>query len=196
MNPATEQTVRPRLRSLALAFVRYGNFTVGGAGATIGVLQKEVQEKRRWITGNQFNLCYGISALAPGTNLLAFCTGIGWVARGWRGAVAALTAASLPCSVITVVVTMLFEAWTKNSLMKSAMRGALAAAVGIIFYTCWQLLGPAIRRSNVVRMSLVAVGAVLLQTVVSISPVWVVLLAAAVGTVWPLERQQERKQAK
>lgn len=189
MNEAADIQPRPRLLSLATVFARYGNFTVGGAGATIGVLQKEVQEKRGWINHTQFNLSYGVSSLAPGTNLLAFCTGIGWLARGWRGAVVALAAASLPCSVITVVVTVLFEVWTKNSLMKSAMRGALASAVGIIFYTCWQLLGPGIRRANVVRMCLVAVGAVLLQTVVLVSPVWVVVLAAAVGAVWPTPKE-------
>jgi chromate transporter len=182
-----ESRVRPTLIAIASVFTRYSNFTVGGAGATIGVLQKEVQDKRAWINHDQFNLCYGVSTLAPGTNLLAFCTGIGWLVRGWRGAVAALTAASLPCSVIAVVVTILVEVWTKNSLMKSAMRGALASAVGIIFYTCWQLLGPSIRRTNALRMGVIAVAAVVLQTVFSISPVWVVILAALAGAVWPKE---------
>ena len=178
---------RPRLLSVAAVFTRYGNFTIGGAGATIGVLQKELQEKRAWINHDQFNLCYGVSTLAPGTNLLAFCTGLGWLLRGWRGALIAQIAASLPCSLIAVAVTIAFEIWTKNSLMKAAMHGALASAVGIIFYTCWQLLGPSIRRTNALRMGLIAVAAVVLQTVFSIAPVWVVILAALAGAVWPKE---------
>jgi chromate transporter len=178
---------RPSLSSIATVFTRYSNFTVGGAGATIGVLQQEVLVKRAWINHNQFNLCYGVASLAPGTNLLAFCTGIGWLVRGWAGAVVALIAASLPCSVIAVGITILFEVWTKNTLMRAAMRGALASAVGIIFYTCWQLLGPSIRRSNVLRIVLIAVVSVVLQSVFSVPPVWVILLAALAGAVWPKE---------
>jgi chromate transporter len=34
--------------------------------------------------------------LTPGTNLLAFCTGIGWLLRGLSGALIALLAASVP----------------------------------------------------------------------------------------------------
>ena len=67
----------PRLRSLACVFARFGNFTFGGGSATIATLQSEVVEQRRWLEHDPFHLCYAISRLTPGTNLLAFCVAAG-----------------------------------------------------------------------------------------------------------------------
>ncbi len=35
-------------------------------------------------------LCFALGRLTPGTNLLAFSTGVGWLLRGMAGAVASL----------------------------------------------------------------------------------------------------------
>ena len=178
-------TTRPRLSEIAGVFARYGNLTFGGGSATIGVLQQETEIKRSWITHDQFQLCYGLSRLTPGTNLLAFCAAAGQLMRGWFGAVVALAAASLPCSLIAVAVTALVEVWMHNPWVKAALHGALAAAVGIIVYTCWHLTRSNLRRSNRVRIAFVLLGSVVLQGVFAIAPIRVLLLAAVVGAIWP-----------
>jgi len=178
-------TTRPRLAEVASVFARYGNLTFGGGSATIGVLQREIETKRPWINRDQFRLCYGLSRLTPGTNLLAFCTAVGWLTRGWSGAAVALLAVSLPCSLIAVAVTAVFELWARNQWAKVAVHGALAAAVGIIFYTCWHLTWSNLRRSNAVRITFVLAGSIMLQTGFRVAPIRVLLLAALVGAVWP-----------
>lgn len=177
----------PPLSAIASVFARYGNLTFGGGSATIGVLQHEIETRRTWITRDQFRLCYGLSRLTPGTNLLAFCTAVGWLTRGWIGAVVALVAASLPCSVIAVAVTALFEVWEQNPWAKVALHGALAAAVGIILYTCWHLTRTNLKRSNWVRLICVLAGSIVLQGAFAMAPIRVLLLAAVVGAIWPKE---------
>lgn len=179
-------TERPKLLDLASVFARYGNLTFGGGSATIGVLQHEIETKRSWVNRDQFHLCYGLSRVTPGTNLLAFCTAVGWLARGWIGACVALLAASLPCSLIALAVTAAFEIWTRNAWVKVALHGALAAAIGIIFYTCWHLTRSNLKRSNWVRIALIFVGAVVLQSVFGIPPIRVLLIAAIIGAVCPI----------
>jgi chromate transporter len=180
-------TTSPRLCEIASVFAQYGNLTFGGGSATIGVLQHEIEVKRPWITRDQFQLCFGLSRLTPGTNLLAFCTAVGWLRRGLPGAVVALAAASLPCSLIALAVTALFEIWMRNPWVKAALHGALAAAVGIIFYTCWHLTRSNLRRSNLFRLACVFLGSIVLQSVFAIAPIRVLLLAAVLGAIWPQE---------
>ena len=180
-------TSRPKLADIASIFARYGNLTFGGGSATIGVLQHEIETKRLWINRDQFHLCYGLSRVTPGTNLLAFCTAVGWLTRGWIGAFIALLAASLPCSVIAIAVTAAFEIWTGNAWVKIALHGALAAAIGIIFYTCWHLTRSNLRNSNWIRVALVFMGAVVLQFVFAIPPIRVLLIAAVIGAAWPIK---------
>ncbi len=176
---------RPKLHEIASVFARYGNLTFGGGSATIGVLQHEIETKRQWISRDQFHLCYGLSRVTPGTNLLAFCTGVGWLTRGWIGASIALLGASLPCSLIAIAVTAAFEIWTRNRWVNVALHGALAAAIGIIVYTCWHLTRSNLRRSNWLRVALVFVAAVALQGIFAIPPIRVLLIAAVIGAIWP-----------
>jgi chromate transporter len=185
--PCPSHERRPRLAEIASVFARYGNLTLGGGSATIGVLQREIETKRPWINRGQFSLCYGLSRLTPGTNLLAFCTAVGWLTRRWSGAAVALLAASLPCSVMALAVSAVFELWARNQWAKVALHGALAAAVGIVFYTCWHLTRSNLSRSSAVRITVLLAGSIILQTVLRLAPIRVLLLAAVVGAVWPRE---------
>ena len=42
-------------------------------------MHRELFEKRKWISNDDFTLCFALARLTPGTNLLAFCTGWGWL---------------------------------------------------------------------------------------------------------------------
>jgi Chromate transporter len=86
----------PDLGRVAWVFVRYGNFTLGGGSATAATLHRALVEKRQWLTHDQFTLCFALGRITPGTNLLAFCTGFGWVLRGTSGAITSLLAAVNP----------------------------------------------------------------------------------------------------
>src|SRR4051794_19443022 len=117
---------RPTLRAIAGVFARYANTTFGGGSATIAVLKDAIVVDRQWLDEDQFALDYALSRLTPGTNLLAFCTAAGWTARRWSGALVALLAASLPCSILAVLVTVFYEQLRDNIWFRAALTGALA----------------------------------------------------------------------
>lgn len=177
--------VPPTLRQIAGVFVRYANLTFGGGSATIAVLHSEIVGKRAWIDQTRFGLCYGLSRLTPGTNLLAFCTGVGWLLRRLPGAIVALLAASIPCSLLVVVVTFFFEQLSRNPTAKLAIGGAMAAAVGITVVTCWTIAKPFVSRTSWLRPLLFVGAAFILETFLSVPPVRVLLLAVVVGCFLP-----------
>lgn len=179
----------PRLQGLASLFVRYGNTTFGGGSATIATLHGEIITKRGWVTQQQFDLSYALSRLTPGTNLLAFSTAVGWLLRGWPGALVVLLASSLPCSLLAVIVTVVYQSWMRHPLAVIAMRGALAAAVGIVAATAWTLIRPHVGKTSTLRIASFVVGAFLFAAVLQISPIRILLLAALIGAVLPEARK-------
>lgn len=181
---AIEQT-KPALTEIASAFARYANFTLGGGSATVAVLHRELLEKRRWISNDSFALCFSLARLTPGTNLLAFCTGVGWLLRGASGAVLALLAASIPCTVIVVVATGLFSHWQDNHWAHAGIHGAIAAAVAITVKTCWTIAHPHVRKGTRLRVALIAAAAFLLYVWGSVPAIQVLILAAVVGALLP-----------
>ena len=175
----------PPLGQIADVFVRYANFTLGGGSATTAVIHGEIVGKRRWVSEEQFALSFALGRLTPGTNLLAFCVGIGWILRRWAGAVAALLAASVPCTIFVVVITALFARWQENAFAQAAIKGAIAAAVAITVKTVWTIAHPHFRPGNRVRVVVIGAAAFALHAFAGISPIDVLLLAGVIGFSLP-----------
>jgi chromate transporter len=176
---------RPSLRQVADVFVRYANFTLGGGSATTAVIHGEIVGKRRWVSEEQFALSFALGRLTPGTNLLAFCVGIGWIVRRWAGAVVALLAASIPCTLFVVVITVLFAEWQENPFAQAAIKGAIAAAVAVTVKTVWTIAHPHFRPGNRIRVVVIGVAAFALHAFAGISPIDVLLAAAVIGFFLP-----------
>jgi chromate transporter len=113
----------PTLAQIGIIFARYANLTLGGGSATAATMHRELVEKRRWLTDEQFTLCFALGRITPGTNLLAFCTGFGWMLRGASGAIVALLASSIPCAVLVAVLTALFSYWQDSPFAQAAIHG-------------------------------------------------------------------------
>jgi chromate transporter len=174
----------PTLRQLGAVFVRYGNWTLGGGSATVAVLQTELIDRKRWVDREVFLLAFGLARLTPGTNLLSFGAGIGWLLLGLRGALVALLAGSVPCSLVALVVTALYESWSHNHLVEIGLRGALAAAVGVMIATGWTLIRPFWKEVSLARL-LVFTGGALCLALYGLTPIKVLFLSAFVGLAWP-----------
>lgn len=175
----------PPLMRITDVFVRYANFTLGGGSATTAVIHGEIVGKRRWVSEQQFALSFALGRLTPGTNLLAFCVGIGWILRRWPGAIVALLAASIPCTIFVVIITVLFARWQENAFAQAAIRGAIAAAVAITVKTVWTIAHPHFKAGSRMRVVLIGVSAFGLHALAGISPIDVLLLAAVIGFFLP-----------
>ena len=185
MPSPTENPARPTLFGLADVFIRYGNITLGGGSATIAVLRRELLERRRWISEDDFTVSFALARLTPGTNLLAFCTGVGWLTRGLPGAIISLLAGSIPCAAMVVAATALFSLWQHVGWAQAAIHGAVAAAVAVTVKTCWTIAHPFVRKGTRLRVGLVAGAAFVLDIGAGLSPIEVLLLAAILGLVLP-----------
>ncbi len=184
MNSRSVVTDGPSLKSIAAVFARYANLTFGGGSATIAVLKDEVLTRRGWVSNLDFQLAYALSRLTPGTNLLAFCTAVGWMARRWSGALVALAAASMPSSAIALLATCFYEVWQQDPTFRAVLSGALAAAVAVTVNTAWVLAEPHVKVAPG-KALVIAPAAIVLVTLSSFSPFQVLLLAAVVGVFWP-----------
>jgi chromate transporter len=121
-----------------------------------------------------------VSRLTPGTNVLAYCVGLGWSLHRWPGALAALVASSLPASVIICALTAAIVRIDRYPAVRVILAVAVLGATVLVFSSAASLLRPYLRRPALVRASIVAImsGAMLLADV---TPVRILLLSAALG---------------
>ena len=174
------------LLPIALLFLKEGNSTFGGGVPTVAALQRELVNNRKWLDMSQYSLCYVLSRITPGTNLLAFCASAGWILRGLSGALVAVLAGSIPSSLLVAVITGGFDAWSSRKLVQIGIDAVLAASVGILLASFWIIVRPQLKRGRIVQ-SLVIVGASLFLSLhMGVTPLLVMALAAVVGFFLPV----------
>ena len=171
----------PGLGSLASIFALYGNSTFGGGTATVVEIEKHIIEEQRWVTREESHIAFAICRLTPGTNLLAYCVGVGWRMHGFAGALIALAAASLPSAAIAVFLTIFFIAWSTHQPTTVALHAVLAAAIGIMVGTAWTMVRPYFERRAYVPTVSFAMAALILAVTGVLTPFRILVLAAAIG---------------
>ncbi len=172
------------LRPLSLIFLRLGNLTFGGGDPTMSALHRELVVSRGWLANERYGLIFSLARATPGTNILAFCAGAGWELLGWRGAIAAVMAASIPCAALVVWFSYIYSVLRSNPHAMSAIGGTLAAAVGMMWAAAYQLFRPRWKHGDRARALLLAVGGFLLSYRFDMAPIQILGLGALVGLLW------------
>ena len=123
-----------------------------------------------------------VSRLTPGTNILAYAVGLGWMLHRWAGALAALVAASLPASVLVCVMTVALVQVQDYPVVRMLLAVGVLVATLLVFSSAGSLLRPYVRRSVLMRSAIVAAAAAALL-VADVTPVRILLMSALLGAV-------------
>jgi len=164
--------------------LRIGNLTFGGGDPTMAALYRELVERRGWLTREQYATAYALARVTPGTNLLAFSAGCGYLLHGWPGALIAVLAITIPSSLLVGWITMGYQAGHVNPVVAAVVGGIIASAIGMMMASAWQLIQPRIREGQWLRCLLLGGGAMIGLSVFHITPIFLLLVAAGVGYFW------------
>ena len=169
--------------TLLWLYTRIGNTTFGGGDPTMAALQGELFE-RQWVDRQQYGLVYALARATPGTNIMAFCAGTGWLVLGGFGSVLAVVGSSFPSSVMVMALTAGYMAWRSNVWAMAAIGGMLAAATGLMGVAALGLLKPHARPGKWLRAGVIFSASLILAVYFGMSPIQVLGLAAITGALW------------
>lgn len=150
----------------------------------MAVLERELCERRKWLSGEQYSLAYSLARITPGTNVLAFCAAAASMLGGLQAALASVVAASAPSAVLVVLLTIFYDSAGGNVIAKAAVSGVLAAVVGMMLAAALALIRPQIRRNNLLRAVVFCGGTIALRETADIGPVQILALAVLLSLVW------------
>lgn len=88
------------LIGIYLTFLKMGAVTFGGGYTMLPILQREVVERKRWVTSEEVMDFYAVSQGLPGIIAVNVSVFIGYHVRRVPGAVAAALGTVSPCLVI------------------------------------------------------------------------------------------------
>jgi chromate transporter len=135
-----------RPQSLWALFVAFTLLAMQGFGGVIAIAQRELCERRRWLTPQDFVEMLSSAQVLPGPNVCNLSLMIGDRFFGWRGALVALAGMiAAPMTLMLVLAWLLGEAANVGhvqGVIKGVLGGIAAVAAGQIVGTVLKLAAP------------------------------------------------------
>ncbi|HZL83970.1 MAG TPA: chromate efflux transporter [Candidatus Krumholzibacteria bacterium] len=118
---------------VALRFwVKLGFISFGGPAGQIAILHREVVERRRWISENQFLHALNYCMLLPGPEAQQLATYIGWLLHRARGGLAAGILFVLPSVLILLALSIGYAVYGESPLAAGCLAGFKSVVVAIV----------------------------------------------------------------
>jgi len=124
--------VAPSLASIFLAFAKMGAFAFGGVYSMLSFFERELVERRRWLTAEELAEGVAIGQLTPGPPVVNTGVFVGYRLRGFRGAVVATVGQVLPGFLLVLALAVLYDRFRSSPLLAGALRGVGAAVAGLL----------------------------------------------------------------
>ncbi len=158
MDYSTEAGLRAQPRSPRDLFFSFTLLALQGFGGVLAVAQRELVERKRWMTNEEFVEEWAVAQIMPGPNIINLSIMIGGRYFGWRGALAALAGMLAAPMLVLLLIALLYAQYASHPGVVGALRGMGAVAAGLIIAVGLKLF-PALKK-NALGMGLcVALGA-------------------------------------
>ena len=137
---------RPRPSSLTDLFVSFTLLALQGFGGVVAVVQREMVERKRWLTQDEFVEEWAVAQIMPGPNVVNMSMMVGSRYFGLPGAAAALSGMLAVPLVLILLLAMLYSHFSLHAGVSGALRGMAAVSAGLIVATGLKL-APTLKRS-------------------------------------------------
>ena len=166
-------------------FVTFTLLALQGFGGVLAVAQRELCDRKRWLTHGQFVEILSIAQVLPGPNVVNVALIVGDRCFGWRGACAALAGMMTIPLVIVLALTATYVHYAQWPAVAGALRGMGAVAGGLIIGTALRLAG-SLRGTPLGGVAALALATASFVAVAWLRwpLVWVLLVLGSIGMAW------------
>ncbi len=117
---------------LFLNFFKIGLFTFGGGYAMVAVIERELVERRKWISHDEFLDVVAIAESTPGPIAINSATYIGYKRCGILGSVFATLGVVLPSFIIIFTISLFYYKFLAIKVVEYAFNGIRAGVAYLI----------------------------------------------------------------
>ena len=131
--------MKPTISDIARVFLKLGAIAFGGPAAHVAMMDKEIVEKRNWLSREKLLDLLGVTNLIPGPNSTELAIHIGYEKAGWRGLIVAGSCFILPAMVIVWLLAILYVRFQDLPSADWLLYGIKPIVIAIIIQALWKL---------------------------------------------------------
>lgn len=181
------------LFQLFIVFFKIGAFTFGGGWAMISIIEKEIVDKKRWVTKEEFLDLLAVAQSIPGILAVNMAVAVGDKIQGRSGAIISALGTIIPsfAMILFIAIFLTPDMIKNNETLNNIFRGIRPAVVALI-------IAPVFKTAKVAKIGwkTVAIPIVIALLIWSklpyvSNPIIFIVLGGLGGYLW-LRRQHSR----
>ena len=173
------------LRQLTLYFLKLGTIGFGGPVALVGYMHRDLVEKRKWISEEDYREGLALSQLAPGPLAAQLAIYIGYVHYRIIGATITGIAFVIPSFLIVLLIGFFYVKAGGLPWMQALFYGIGAAVIGIIAVSSYKLSKKSLGKD--ILLWIIALVLAVMTYITEKEIIWLILAGGL--TVWLYRRR-------
>lgn len=186
MNKKTSSLILP----LFITFLKIGAFTFGGGYAMIPIIQREITERRKWLTDDDILDIIAVSESTPGPIAINSATFVGYKIAGFLGAFFSTFAVVLPSFLIIGIISIVLKEFSYIQAIQHAFFGIRAAVLALLLKALFLMYKKCPKNS--VSYIIIAVSFIL-ASFFSINLLFIIIICAILGLIFTVLADRRRK---
>lgn len=142
-------TIPYSLRQLVLYFLKLGYAGFGGPVALVGYMHRDLVEKNKWISEEEYREGLALAQLAPGPLAAQLGIYLGFVHYSILGATLCGLAFVVPSFIMVVLIGIAYKIYGGLPWMQAVFYGVGAAVIGIIAMSSYKLTTKSVSKLNI-----------------------------------------------
>lgn len=156
----------------------------------IPLIQKEIVEKKKWMTDEDILEIVAIAESTPGPIAINAATFVGYKTAGFFGALLSTVGVALPSFIIIVGISFALKEFQNLEVVKNAFIGIRAGVLALMIKALWSMY----KQSKNGLMSYIIMTLALTSVAIfDINVLWVIIFCALIGLVSSLLARRFRK---
>lgn len=168
------------LLDLYYTFAKIGTFTIGGGLAMMPMMEKELINKKHWITDEDLLDYYAIGQSTPGIVAVNVSTFVGFRQFGILGGVVATLGMVTPSLVIIMILAGLINSISDYPYVQKALNGINVAVAALLTSVVIKFAKKTIKN---IWNALFMICAFVLVFFLKVPPVWIIIAALVAGVI-------------
>ena len=175
-----KQSKLKRFLDLYFTFVKIGAFTIGGGLAMMPMMQKELIDKKHWMTEEDLIDYYAVGQSTPGMIAVNVSTFVGYNQLGILGGIVATLGMVSPSIIIITILAGLINSIDEYPMVQKALRGINVAVAALFTSVIVKFVKKTIKKPLHVLLMLISFTLVYFFKLQSF---WIILTAILCGVV-------------
>jgi chromate transporter len=166
-------------------FVSFTLLALQGFGGVLSVVQRELVEKKQWLTADEFLEDWSVAQILPGPNVVNLALMVGGRSFGMAGALAALSGLLIAPTVLVLLLAAAVAGVAETPVAQGMLRGMGAVSAGLIAAVGIKLMG-ALKNNPMGLLTCMGIGALTFVAIglLRLPLAWVLLSLGPLASVW------------